>query len=340
MEGTDRIEPEDDLVEQLRREVGALREEVALLRETGSRPTTTPPTTAPRSETSTRRDLMRLAGAAGVGAIAGTLSAATPVSAADVAIGALNNAGATTTVSGTFGGPILALVNSGASSRGLTATASAGGIGTVRADNLAAGGFALTGRAPTGADFLAFGSGIYAMNSHPNADATQHRIGDIYHVDGTVYGTVVGGTPGTRRVLAAPDSAGSLFPIEPFRAYDSRRPEPAPGALVAGDSRLISIADARSSTGAVVTANSVPAGATAIAYNLTITQTTVAGHLNITPGGSPAGTASIINWSSGSVTIANAGVVKVNAERQVSIHCAGAAGCSTHVVLDVVGYYR
>jgi hypothetical protein len=342
MDGTRQFDSDRELVEQLQREVALLREEVSRLRGDpvpAAAPPPSPPAATPGR--ASRRDLVRLAGAAGVGAIAGALTNASPVSAATLNGDVANPVIATTSMNGNFGSAILALNNSGGSgARGLIATANASGIGTVRADNNATGGFAVTGLAPNGADFLAFGSGIYAMNSSPNADTTNHRAGDVYRVGDTMYATVVAGTPGTRRVLAATDAAGSLFPIEPFRAFDSRRPEPAPGALTQGESRTVSVADARSSTGAVVTTDAVPAGATAIAYNLTITQTTLAGHLNLTPGGSGAGTASIINWTAAGITIANASTVKIDASRQVSIHCGGLAGCSTHVVLDVVGYYR
>jgi hypothetical protein len=79
----------------------------------------------------------------------------------------------------------------------------------------------------------------------------------------------VGGTPGTWVDLAAPFPAIPTFhPLTPFRAYDSREPQPnppTPGPLTMGNNRTISIKDARAvAGGAVTTANVVPANATAI----------------------------------------------------------------------------
>ena len=69
--------------------------------------------------------------------------------------------------------------------RAILAIADRSGVGTIRADNPAGGGYGVVGNAVNGADFQAFGSGIYAMQPHQNAVGTFHRVGDIYHENGT-----------------------------------------------------------------------------------------------------------------------------------------------------------
>ncbi len=144
-------------------------------------------------------------------------------------------------------------------------------------------------------------------------------------------------TPTVRRTLAGPDTAGAFHLVNPVRVYDSRRPVPTPGKLTSGSSRLIAVADGRNlGTGAVVDEDVVPLGATGIAFNLTVTATSKSGFLSIASGSVTTASASIINWSSVDTTLANASVVGVDGSRLVRVFCG--AG-STHVVLDVVGYY-
>lgn len=122
-----------------------------------------------------------------------------------------------------------------------------------------------------------------------------------------------------------------------MRVYDSRRPAPAPGVLTSGTNQVISVADARNlNTGAVVTNNVVPVGASGIAYNLTVTQTSNSGFLSIARGSATVATASTINWSAAGTTLANASVVGLDTFRRVKVFCGSG---STHLILDVVGYY-
>ena len=135
----------------------------------------------------------------------------------------------------------------------------------------------------------------------------------------------------------APDPDPVLTLIEPTRAYDSRQAQPNPGPLGAGQSRVISVADGRAlDGGAVIDADVVPAGATAIAYNLTVVDTVGAGFLSVTPGDSATFKASTINWSSSGLILANAGLVKLDGNRQIKVF--GGAG-STDFIIDITGYY-
>ena len=126
--------------------------------------------------------------------------------------------------------------------------------------------------------------------------------------------------------------------MPPTRVYDSREAEPAPGALSTGQTRTISVADGRAiSGGAVTVPNLVPPGATAIAYNFTVTNTAGAGFLTLNPGGNTTVTSSAINWSAAGQILTTGGLVSINPNREVTV-IAGGPG-STDFLLDVVGYY-
>ena len=128
-----------------------------------------------------------------------------------------------------------------------------------------------------------------------------------------------------------------LVPIEPTRVYDSRQAQPQFGPLGAGQSRVISVADGRDPNGGAVTdADIVPDGATAIAYNLTVTDTVGAGFLSVTPGDAATFKASTINWASSGLVLANAGLVKLDSSRQIKVF--GGTG-STDFIIDITGYY-
>lgn len=186
------------------------------------------------------------------------------------------------------------------------------------------------------AGILITGSGIEpppsANNSHVAGEIQVDKNGDLW-------ACVADGTPGTWRKLASVSSGGSFHPIGPFRVYDSRQTGNTPnGRLARNSDRVVSVKDARNADGSVATADVVPAGATAIAYNLTVTQPQGPNFLSITPGDATGFTASAINFN-GSADIANGGIVRIDADRQVKIFCGDQSG-SAHVVLDVTGYYR
>ncbi|MGZ4673064.1 MAG: hypothetical protein ACXV8K_10430 [Ilumatobacteraceae bacterium] len=126
-----------------------------------------------------------------------------------------------------------------------------------------------------------------------------------------------------------------FHPIAPARVYDSRFNAPI-GIVPAGGSRLISVANAYNpGTNVISHVDVVPAGAVAIAYNLTVTDTPAAGYLQLAPGSSTVVTGSSINWAAGQ-TVANGGTVTLDASRQVK---ALPVASSCNVIVDVQGYY-
>lgn len=147
---------------------------------------------------------------------------------------------------------------------------------------------------------------------------------------------------GVRVGFTIPAIAGpqptSFFPLTPGRVYDSRWAVFGSAKILAGENRQISIKDRRRISpddGAVDLVDFVPAGAKAIAYNLTATDTVGVGFLAATPGDATTFATSAINWASAGLSIANGSVVSVDAARTIKVF----AGGSTHFIIDVVGYY-
>lgn len=149
--------------------------------------------------------------------------------------------------------------------------------------------------------------------------------------DGTWVQLVGAASPSTFHVLDAP-----------VRAYDSRlaQPMPAPGKIGLGESRVVSVKDARNeTTGAVTTADVVPDGALAVVANLTITETEGGGFLSVVPGDATERSGSSINWSGANQNLANGLTAKIAADRTVKVFAGGADGPKTHFVVDVTGYW-
>lgn len=166
-----------------------------------------------------------------------------------------------------------------------------------------------------------------------------HNYGEITVDDNDdIWACVASGAPGTWRKLAGPASAGSFHAIEPARAFDSRvAAVPNSGKLAGNSSLVISIKDGRDvKTGAVTVADAVAQRATAVTYNVTITETVGAGFVYVAPGDAATITASSVNWGAPGTTIANAGTVKLDASRQVKVFC---QANPAHVILDITGYY-
>lgn len=131
-----------------------------------------------------------------------------------------------------------------------------------------------------------------------------------------------------------PGVTGARFvPIDPARAYDSRDAG-AGGALSGGPAGVGS-----SRTTSMAIQNKVPDGALAVAYNLTITQTSPAGFLTMAPGGAPLPPSSNINWYANATTLANGSIIGVNDAREVTAWVGGGPASNSQYVVDVAGYY-
>jgi len=210
-------------------------------------------------------------------------------------------------------------------------------------------GLGAIGVAGLGQGFGPRAYGVYAQGSSaalilspgtkvpPPQRVDAHDAGEIeIDGDGAIWVCVADGSPGTWRSIGATTSAGSLYPIVPTRAYDSRWP--GNGPLPAGASKLISVADGHDLAGVTTGVDVVPKGATAIAYNITVTDTVGAGFLSVNPGSATTFASSSINWFGDNQDIANGLIVGLDDEREVIVFCGG--GGTTDFVIDITGYYR
>lgn len=300
-----------------------------------------------------RRQVLRLAGAAVVGGAA-AMMAESDVAATigPMQFGTTNNAGAAGTVLTSSYSTVLEVDGTGPGAAAIFGYATGSGTGILgRIQGPAEDGWGVAGHANGGLGYGLVGMGGAAqLRLTPNPGQTEapstgvHWAGELHTNDGGLYYCVAPGTPGSWRTLARSTSAGALIPVTPARVYDSRHDltymGPPNHPISTGQTRTISVAHKVDATGSITVLDYVPAGATAIAYNLTVVNTVgTNGWLAVNPGGIGTVSASAINWSSAGLTTANASLVSVNAGRQVTVICGGTA-TSCNFIIDVVGYYR
>ena len=173
-------------------------------------------------------------------------------------------------------------------------------------------------------------------DTHEPGEIRLNNTADV--TTGDLWVCVQGGDPGVWRRLAGPSTAGSFVAIDPGRAYDSRQPQPEQGIMVNPASRVISVLERRTGDGTVIPGGLVPAGATAISYNLTVTRTVGRGFVSVEPGTATEAVSSAINWTQTGQTVANAGIVKIAPDGTIRLFAEGAGG-STDVIIDVTGYW-
>lgn len=305
-----------------------------------------------------RRNLLRGIGVAAVGAAAGGLALSHPAAAVDddtLNLGNETQTGQTPTrlvVDTAFTTPddeIAAFsISTGAVYEGgLFAEAALGAYADPAYGNGSHGIGLWAGSTAAGrAAVLDAGTPLMLMDSSLSGPPGQGGVTGEFKVDGgdLWFNTFDdAGNNAKWRKLAGPATAGSFHAITPFRAYDSRATVPAPGVLANGSNRTVSIKDARDGSGNVMQTNVVPAGATAIAANVTVTNTiSVAaqgGFLCVNPGGNTTMTTSTINWFGSDQKLANGVTLTLDSDRQVTVICGGSDGASTNFVIDVSGYY-
>ncbi len=130
--------------------------------------------------------------------------------------------------------------------------------------------------------------------------------------------------------------AGGIYvSIAPVRVHDSRQGST---KIAANETRKLSIANEIAGNGGA--ANVVPAGATGIAYNLTITGAeTSFGYLTVVAGGAATAGPSSINWDRAGATLANGLQGPLNDNREITVFCGGDTNAKTHFLIDILGYY-
>jgi len=140
------------------------------------------------------------------------------------------------------------------------------------------------------------------------------------------------------RKLTGAAVAGAFHPVTPGRVYDSRPAQGGVGPLAGVGNRTISVANRINPVGgALLESNFVPAGASAVAMNITAVTTVGNGYFTVNPGGITTVGASAINWTN-TQTIANGIIATLNTTRQLTI-VAGNAATSANFIIDITGYY-
>jgi PKD repeat protein len=119
-----------------------------------------------------------------------------------------------------------------------------------------------------------------------------------------------------------------FFTLGPCRVVNTRDPARGGPALVAGAERAFDVRDVCG----------IPAGARAIAVNVTVTGSTGTGHLRLWAAGEPRPASSTVNFTAG-LTRANNTVLRLGAAGSVSVFCSMASG-TAHLVVDVTGYFE
>lgn len=137
-------------------------------------------------------------------------------------------------------------------------------------------------------------------------------------------------------ISSAAEAAGpfQFFSVTPCRIVDTRNaPGPTGGpALAAGSTRNFPIAGQCG----------VPTTAQAATLNVTIVGPTADGFLSIWPFGTPMPLVSTINAAAGEPALANGAIVPLTTPgaNNISVIYGTAGGGSTHVILDVTGYFQ
>jgi hypothetical protein len=128
----------------------------------------------------------------------------------------------------------------------------------------------------------------------------------------------------------APDASGATyFPLAPTRLLDSRNGTGLSGVFNAWSARTFQV------TGV----GGVPAGATAVTGNLTVTDQSASGYLYVGPTAMNVPTSSTLNFPTAD-NRANAVTVALSSTGSLSVtYVSATGGATTDVVFDVTGYF-
>jgi hypothetical protein len=163
----------------------------------------------------------------------------------------------------------------------------------------------------------------------PPADG-DHGAGELQTFSDGLWLCVAGGSPGVWRRIEGASTAGSFTAISAIRVFDSRVSAP----LAAKKSKVITVVNSITSTGATAAAHLVPVGATAITGLLTTRKPSAAGELQIYGAGSGRPTPTNLAFAKGE-TLTTSFVVKLGTNQQAALW----SNAVTDVTVDVTGYY-
>jgi hypothetical protein len=128
---------------------------------------------------------------------------------------------------------------------------------------------------------------------------------------------------------SGPPPALSFYTVTPCRAVDTRDPLlGGPNPVAAGTERVVTFAGACG----------IPVTAKAVSLNVTVTQPTAAGSVQVHRAGGLQPVLSTLSYSAAQ-TRANNAIVSLSATGQVGVRCSQPSG-AVHVILDVNGYFE
>lgn len=330
-------------------ELTALVERMASARTVGAVPAATAVASADEPLRSSRRGMLKLAGAAAVGAAAAAATGALPA-AADNGITTTSPTTATE-LNYTGTGPVAAFLfqsgntydpNDAIFPAALAGWASLGGT-----NNIPHGVYGYTdktGYGIVGSGGSATSSGVLARGARSNLvlspegvagplRSIAYTVGHVINDSaGNVWVNVEAGTPGKWRKVAGPTTSGTLHLLAtPVRVYDSRAgelPATAPKTPLSGGTRTIDC---------TLNSSGVPAGAAGLVLNVTALSLSASGYLSVSPGATGFSGTSTLNWTAVGAVVANSVTVGTGAGATIDVTVGG--GGNTNFIVDVFGFY-
>ncbi len=309
---------------------------------------------------SSRRNLLKLAGAAAVGTAAAVATNALPAAAADGSSillgqdGTANNSYTTVTgINFTGANPdgVVLKVQDGTSWSASTAAypAAIGGWASVTgktrngiygytqwSDHAGVVGYGSFGTPGSiGGRFAGARAAVNIVSSGtaPTVVGVAHETGDIIRTDdGDLWYVAASGSPGSLRKLAGTSTSGSLQLLAtPKRVYDSRvgeLPATAPKTALTGGTRTIDC---------TLNSSGVPAGARGLVLNVTALSLSAGGYLSVSPGAAGFSGTSTLNWTVNGAVVANSVTVGAGAGATIDVTVGG--GGNANFIVDVFGFY-
>ena len=211
-------------------------------------------------------------------------------------------------------------------------------VGEIPADAIAVTGN-LTVTGATGSGHVAIGPVMGSVASTSNINFTKGQTlanGITVQLGaGGTLSAVFGGLAGTGAHVILDvtgyyraDGSATWFGTEPTRLLDTRIDNGLKNEFENRVVRRLPLAGR----------NPVPVGAIAVTANVTVTGATAAGYLSIAPTLTKTPTTSTLNFLKGD-TLANNLTLPLSGDGKVSAIVVGAAGLTTHVLMDVTGYF-
>jgi hypothetical protein len=161
----------------------------------------------------------------------------------------------------------------------------------------------------------------------PGSELDGPFLGDICDAQGVDQRGEVrpNGTCDPGAVEVPPATASAYVPVTPQRVFDTRQPGPYAGYVEAGDTLTVQFAGVAG----------IPADATAVAFNLTITQSGAAGFVTAHPTGTMLPLASNLNTIRAGQDVPNFAVVPLGDGGQIDFF----TDHGGHLIGDVAGYF-